>query len=66
MKAKVGLHFFGRNHNSWAVWVYDVVNEATGFSSANKVAHCFTFAEALETTYKLNGWGTPKNITRKF
>jgi hypothetical protein len=64
MKAKVGLHFFGRNHNSWAVWVYDMVNE-TG-SSANKVAHCYTYEEALKTTYKLNGWGTPKNITRKF
>ena len=66
MKAKVGLYFFGRNRNSWAVYCYDVVNEETGFSSANKVSNCFTFDEALKTTYQLNGWGTPKNITRNF
>jgi len=66
MKAKVGLHFFGRNHSRWAVWVYDVVNEETGFASANKVANCFDYAEALKTTYHLNGWGEPKNITRKY
>ena len=66
MKAKVGLHFFGKNHGSWAVWCYDVVNEETGFSSANKVTNCPTFDEAIKTTYQLNGWGEPKNITRKF
>jgi len=66
MKAKVGLHFFGRSHNSWCVWVYNIVNEETGFSSSNKVAHCCTFEEAIKTTYQLNGWGEPKNITRKF
>jgi len=66
MKAKVGLHFFGRNHNIWAVWCYDVVNEETGFSSAQKVASCCTYEEAVRKMYSLNGWGEPKNITRKF
>ena len=66
MKAKVGLHFFGRNHGRWAVWVYDTVNEETGFASANKVANCFDYTEAVKTMYHLNGWGEPKNITRKF
>ena len=66
MKAKVGLYFFGRNHKNWAVWIYDVVNEETGFTSASKVTNCSTFDEAIKTTYHLNGWGTPKNITKKF
>lgn len=66
MKAKVGLHFFGRNHNSWVVWCYDYVNEKTGGASAQKIITCFTFEEALRKTYQLNGWGEPKNISRKF
>ena len=66
MAAKVGLHFFGKNHGTWAVWVYNTVNAETGFTSASKVANCITFEEAITTTYQLNGWGTPKNITRTF
>ena len=66
MKAKVGLHFFGRNLGSWGIWCYDSVNEVTGTSSAQKVESCCTFEEALRKTYQLNGWGEPKNITRKF
>ena len=66
MKAKVGLYFFGRNHNIWGIWCYDYVNEETGATSAQKVASCCTFEEAIKTTYKLNGWGEPKNIQRKF
>jgi hypothetical protein len=66
MKAKVGLHFFGRNHGRWAVWVYDTVNEATGSSTASKVANCFDYAEAVKTMYHLNGWGEPKSIRRQY
>ena len=66
MAAKVGKYFFGRNYGSWAVWVYDFVNNETGFTSASKVANCITFDEALTTTYQLNGWGTPKSIKRTF
>lgn len=66
MKARVGLHFFGRNYGTWAVWVYDIVNYETGFTSASKVTNCITFNEALKTTYHLNGWGEPKSIRRIF
>ena len=66
MTAKVGLHFFGRNHGAWAVWCYDKVNEETGFASANKIANCISYEEAVRTMYNLNGWGEPKSIRRTF
>jgi len=66
MKAKIGLHYFGRIRNTWAIWVYEAVNETTGFASARKVTNCFSFEEAVKTTYQLNGWGEPKNIIKKY
>jgi len=66
MKAKVGLHYFGRSLNSWGIWQYDRVDEVTGNSTAQKVANCCTYEEAVRKTYQLNGWGEPKKITRKF
>jgi hypothetical protein len=65
MKAKVGLHFFGRNGNTWGIWIYDCVDE-NGFTSAQKVTNCYTFNEALKKTYQLNGWGEPRNIKQRF
>jgi hypothetical protein len=66
MKAKVGLHFFGRSYGGWAVWRYDTVNEVTGCSSASKVENCFSYEKAVRTMYHLNGWGEPKSIKRTF
>ena len=66
MKARVGLHFFGRNHSIWAVWCYDKVNEVTGFTSAQKVATCYSYEDAVRKMYELNNWGEPKYIQRKF
>jgi hypothetical protein len=65
-KIKVGLFFFARNRSNWSVYCYDVVNEETGFSSANKIDTYFTFEEALRATYKLNGWTQPRKISRTF
>jgi hypothetical protein len=66
MKAKVGLHYFGRSGNTWGIWCYDCVNEETGFSSAQKVTNVCTYEQAVKTTYQLNGWGEPKYIKRNF
>ena len=65
-KVRVGLHFMGRSHGIWGIWCYNYVNEETGASSAHKVTEVCTYTEAVETMYQLNGWGTPKYITRKF
>ena len=64
MKAKVGTYHFGRHGRIWGIWVYTHV-DATG-SVASFVKDVITFEDALKETYSLNGWGTPKNITRKF
>ena len=61
MKSKIGIHHFGRHRGFWGIW--KCVSE-TG--SAMFVKDCFTFEQAIVETYALNGWGTPKNITRKF
>ena len=66
MKARVGLYFFGRSHNTWGIWCYDYVNEETGASSAQKVTNCCTYEEAVRKMYALNGWGEPKQIRRNF
>jgi len=61
---KLGEYFFGRNHNSWAIWCVDSV-DATGGYSGQKICNCYTFEDALRKTYQLNGWEL-KNITRKY
>lgn len=66
MKAKVGLHFFGRLRSGWGIWCYDSVNEETGGTSAYKVADCYTYEEAVKKMYSLNGWGEPKYIRKQF
>ena len=63
-KAEIGKFYFGRYHNIWAVWVYEMVTEQGTRSS--KVEACCTFEEALRKTYSLNGWKQPKYIARKF
>jgi len=66
MKAEVGKFFFGRHRSLFGIWCYDSVNVETGASSAVFVKDCFTYEEAVREMYSLNGWGMPKNITRKF
>ena len=64
MKAKA-KYYFRRNYNSWAVY-YDVLNEELNYWISHKVFYCFDYAEAVEKTYELNGWGKPKNIRKKY
>lgn len=64
MKTQVGQYRFGRQYNRWGIWQYDYVSE-TG-SSARFIKDVFTYEEAVRETYRLNGWGEPKNIRRNF
>jgi len=64
MKAKVGLYHFGRHYNSWGIWQYDYVSETS--SSAKHIKDVASYEDAVRETYRLNGWGEPKKIYRKF
>lgn len=66
MKAREGLYFFGRHRSLFGIWCYTSVNEETGAAGAAFVKDCFTYEDAVKEMYSLNGWGQPKNITRKF
>ena len=47
---------FGRSYNNWGIW------DASG----TKIMTVYTFEEAIRETYRLNGWGEPKTIKRRF
>ena len=64
MKEKVGRYYFGRHRRSWGIWQYDMVSE-TG-ASARFIKDVLSFEDAVKETYKLNGWGEPKNIRKSF
>ena len=64
MKAQVGQHKFGRHRNLWGIWKYTEASE-TG-SNATFIKDVQTYEEAVRETYRLNGWGEPKHIYRKF
>ncbi|VDR33869.1 Uncharacterised protein [Alistipes sp. cv1] len=64
MKPQVGKYFFGRHRRLWGIWMWGQVTE-TG-SSGTFVKDVYSYEDALREVYRLNGWGEPKNITRKF
>ncbi len=64
MKAQVGQYKFGRHRNHWGIWQYDCVSE-TG-TSATFIKDVFTYEEAVREVYRLNGWGEPKYINRRY
>ena len=64
MEAKVGQYYFGRHRSVWGIWQYDVVDN--GFTSANHIKDVCSYEEAVKEVYRLNGWGTPKTIRRRF
>ena len=64
MKAQVGQYTFGRHRSLWGIWQWDSVTE-TG-SSAIFIKDVCSYEEAVREVYRLNGWGQPKYIKRKF
>ena len=48
----------------WPFCSYDVVED--GFESAKHIKDAQTYEEAVREVYRLNGWGEPKNIHRRF
>lgn len=64
MAAEVGKYYFRKRYSIWYIYQYDVVTET--FISAKHVDSVQTYDEAVRAVYRLNGWGTPKNIQRRF
>ena len=60
IQAKVGQYFYGRHRSSFGVWVYDQVNNETGFASGQFVCDFRTREEARRFVWEKNGWGQPK------
>ena len=64
MANKVGTFYFKRLRSHWGIWI--VVYSNNGTVMGDFVKDAYSFNEALEETYKLNGWALPKNIVRKY
>ena len=64
MKPKVGQYYFGRHYHVWGIWQYDSVTESG--ATANHIKDVYTYEEAVREVYRLNGWGEPKKINRKY
>lgn len=57
---KIGQYRFGRHRLMWGIW------QQTTEYSASFVKDVQTYEEAVRETYRLNGWGEPKQIRRTF
>jgi hypothetical protein len=64
MKPYVGLYKFGRHRSNPGIWQYDYVSE-TG-ATAKFIKDVYSYEEAVTEVYRLNGWGTPKQIRQKY
>ena len=54
MKAQVGNFYYGRHHNIYGVWQYEVVNEAG--SSARFVKDFIFREDARAFVWRMNDW----------
>ena len=64
MKAETGKYHFGRRFDYWSIRQWTLVTDKNIFS--DHIKDVCTYEEAVTEVYRLNGWGTPKNIKRNF
>lgn len=64
MAAEVGKYFFKKRYSVFYIYQYDVVEN--GYESAKHISSVQTYDEAVKEVYRLNGWGEPKQIRRRF
>lgn len=64
MTLQVGTYHFGRHRSNWGIWQCE--SASNGFSMSKHIKDVYTYEEAVRETYRLNGWGEPKKIYRKF
>ena len=63
MKAETGKYHFGRRFDYWTIRQYEAVY-ADGSSMSRRIKDVRSYEEAVTEVYRLNGWGTPKNIRK--
>ena len=64
MANKVGTYHFGRHRRNWGIWMVESISN--GVTMSCFIKDVYSFEDAVKETYRLNGWGTPKNIVRKY
>ena len=64
MTKKVGTYYFSRHRSQWGIYLVTLVTATT--MEADHIEDVVTYEQAVRETYRLNGWGTPKNIVRKY
>lgn len=64
MTLQVGKYHFGRHRNRWGIW--QCVSIINGCTSSSLVKDVYSYEDAVRETYRLNGWGLPKNIKRTY
>ena len=64
MALQVGKYHFGRHRSNWGIWICTSVENGTTMSAF--VKDVFTYEDAVKETYRLNGWGEPKKIYRRY
>lgn len=65
MTKKVGTYYFARRRNHFSIYIVESIS-SNGIEMGSFVKDVFTYEDAVTETYSLNGWGTPKNIVRKY
>lgn len=64
MTKTVGTYYFGRHRSQWGIWI--VICNANGIMMGEHVKDVRTYEDAVKETYRMNGWGEPKNVVRKY
>ena len=64
MAKTVGTYYFHRHYSSWGIWV--VISNNNGVTMGEHVKDVRTYEDAVKETYRMNGWGEPKHIVRKY
>jgi hypothetical protein len=63
MVKSVGSYFFKKYHSNWGIWQ---IENLTNGMSAIFIKSVFSYEDAVKETYKMNGWGEPQRISRKY
>lgn len=64
MTLKVGTYHFLRHRRAWGIFVCNFANN--GCTASSFVKDVWSYEDAVRETYRLNGWGEPKRIYKKF
>ena len=65
MKPTVNKFYFERFRGTWGIFQWTSITD-NGIITSSHIQNELTYEDAVTTMYRLNGWGTPKNIKRQF